>query len=154
MDSILSGLPYSVSDKVKKCTSTKHVWDKIQIFYEERSSDCSNYESKIEEAQSMSSIKLNHSFYTSIFTALTSGELPFVLNIRDSLLYWQRIYEFGIQVLYKSTLGFFIFGMVSISPYVRGFRVILSHISSLVYYQNLGCFYSIMNVMILYKEIY
>ena len=42
MDSILSGIPNYVIDKVKKCPSSKQIWDELQKFYEEKSSDCSN----------------------------------------------------------------------------------------------------------------
>jgi hypothetical protein len=41
IDAILSDLSYSDTFKVIKCTSTKHIWDKIQNIYEERYVDYS-----------------------------------------------------------------------------------------------------------------
>jgi hypothetical protein len=40
-----------------KCTSIKHIWDKLQNVYEERSSGFSCYESKTEEAQFVRKLK-------------------------------------------------------------------------------------------------
>jgi hypothetical protein len=45
---ILSGLSYFETVKVMQCTSSKYIWDKLNFFYEERSGDCSSYESEIE----------------------------------------------------------------------------------------------------------
>jgi hypothetical protein len=57
IDVILSGLSDYEIVKVMKCTSTKHIWDKLQNIYEERSGDCSSCESETEEAQFVRKLK-------------------------------------------------------------------------------------------------
>jgi hypothetical protein len=66
---ILSGLSYFEIVKVMKCTSNKHIWDKLQNIYEEISGDFSNCESKIEKEQFVRKIKGGLGKY--------KGKLPF-----------------------------------------------------------------------------
>jgi hypothetical protein len=40
-----------------KCTITKHIWDKLQNIYEERSDDYSSYELETEETQFVRKLK-------------------------------------------------------------------------------------------------
>jgi hypothetical protein len=65
----LSGLPDFENAKVMKCTSSKQIWDKLQKICEERSSDYSSCESRIEEAQFVRNIKGGPNKY--------NGKLPF-----------------------------------------------------------------------------
>jgi hypothetical protein len=69
IDSILSGLSDSETVKVMKCTSSKNIWDKLQKIYEERSGDCSSYESRTKEAQFVRNLKGGPDKY--------KGKLPF-----------------------------------------------------------------------------